>query len=42
MESFDLRQFKTINTILSRDSNDTTCRYALLRRAVEIPRNTGT
>ena len=41
MQSFDLRHFKTINTILSRDSRDETCRYAILRGAVEIPRNTG-
>lgn len=30
MQSFDLQNFRTINTILSRDSKDTTCRYALL------------
>jgi hypothetical protein len=36
MESFDLRNFKTINTIIERDSKDTTYKYALLRGAVEI------
>jgi hypothetical protein len=36
MESFDLDNFKTINTIIERDSKDTTYKYALLRGAVEI------
>ena len=36
MESFDLQNFKTINTIIERDSKDTTYKYALLRGAVEI------
>jgi hypothetical protein len=36
MESFDLLDFKTINTIIERDSKDTTYKYALLRGAVEI------
>jgi len=36
MESFDLSNFKTINTIIERDSKDTTYKYALLRGAVEI------
>jgi hypothetical protein len=36
MESFDLRYFKTINTIIEQDSKDTTYKYALLRGAVEI------
>ena len=36
MESFDLENFKTINTIIERDSKDTTYKYALLRGAVEI------
>jgi hypothetical protein len=38
MQSFDLRNFKTVNTILSRDSKGTTYKFALLRGAVEIPR----
>ncbi len=36
MQSFDLQNFKTINTIIERDSKDTTYKYALLRGAVEI------
>jgi len=36
MESFDLQNFKTINTIIERDSKDTTYKFALLRGAVEI------
>ena len=36
MESYDLSDFKTINTIIERDSKDTTYKYALLRGAVEI------
>ncbi|MGB7788860.1 hypothetical protein [Methanoregula sp.] len=36
MESFDLENFKTINTIIERDSKDTTYKFALLRGAVEI------
>lgn len=36
MESFDLNNFKTINTIIERDNKDTTYKYALLRGAVEI------
>lgn len=36
MQSFDLNNFKTINTIIERDSKDTTYKYALLRGAVEI------
>ena len=36
MQSFDLENFKTINTIIERDSKDTTYKYALLRGAVEI------
>jgi hypothetical protein len=36
MESFDLQNFKTINTIIERDNKDTTYKYALLRGAVEI------
>jgi hypothetical protein len=36
MESFDLQNFKTINTIIERDSKDTTYKYALLRGAIEI------
>jgi len=36
MQSFDLQSFKTINTIIERDSKDTTYKYALLRGAVEI------
>ena len=36
MESFGLNNFKTINTIIERDSKDTTYKYALLRGAVEI------
>jgi len=31
MESFDLNNFKTINTIIERDSKDTTYKYAFLR-----------
>jgi len=36
MQSFDLHNFKTINTITGRDSKDTTCKYALLRGAAGI------
>ncbi len=36
MQSYDLSDFKTINTIIERDSKDTTYKYALLRGAVEI------
>ncbi|NTV00509.1 MAG: hypothetical protein HGA55_05230 [Methanoregulaceae archaeon] len=36
LQSFDLWHFKTINTIIERDSKDTTYKYALLRGAVEI------
>jgi hypothetical protein len=36
MQSFDLQNFKTINTIIERDSKDTTYKYALLRGVVEI------
>jgi len=36
MESFDLQNFQTINTIIERDSKDTTYKFALLRGAVEI------
>lgn len=36
MQSFDLENFKTINTIIERDSKDTTYKFALLRGAVEI------
>jgi hypothetical protein len=41
MQSFDLQNFKTINTIIERDSKDTTYKYALLRGAVEIPGDHG-
>ncbi len=36
MQPLDLQNFKTINTIIERDSKDTTYKYALLRGAVEI------
>lgn len=36
MESFDLENFKTINTIIERDSKDTTYKFALLRGVIEI------
>ena len=36
MQSPDLDNLKTINTIIERDSKDTTYKYALLRGAVEI------
>jgi hypothetical protein len=36
MQSFDLEHFKMINTIIERDSKDTTYKYALLRAVVEI------
>jgi len=36
MQSYDPENFKTINTIIERDSKDTTYKYALLRGAVEI------
>ena len=36
MQSFDLQNFKTINTIIERDSKDTTYKYVLLSGAVEI------
>lgn len=36
MQSYDPDNFKTINTIIERDSKDTTYKFALLRGAVEI------
>jgi hypothetical protein len=36
MESFDLENFKTINTIIERDSKDATYKFALLRGVIEI------
>lgn len=36
MQSFDLENFKTINTIIERDSKDTTYKFALLRGVIEI------
>jgi hypothetical protein len=36
MESFDLQNFKTINTIIERDSKDATYKFALLRGVIEI------
>ena len=36
MESFDLQNFKTINTIIERDSKDTTYKFALLRSVIEV------
>jgi len=36
MESFDLENFKTINTIIERDSKDTTYKFALLRGVIEV------
>jgi hypothetical protein len=36
MASFDLSNFKTINTIIERDSKDATYKFALLRGAIEI------
>lgn len=36
MASFDLQNFKTINTIIERDSKDATYKFALLRGAIEI------
>jgi hypothetical protein len=36
MDQLDLDHFKTINTILSRDSKDATYKFALLRGAIEI------
>ena len=36
MQSFDLQNFKTINTIIERDSKDATYKFALLRGVIEI------
>ena len=36
MGSFDLENLKTINTIIERDSKDTTYKFALLRGVIEI------
>lgn len=36
MESFDPENFKTINTIIERDSKEATYKFALIRGAVEI------
>ena len=36
MGSFDLENFKTINTIIERDSKDATYKFALLRGVIEI------
>ncbi len=36
MESFYLQNFKTINTIIERDSKDATYKFALLRGVIEI------
>ena len=36
MASFDLSNFKTINTIIEHDSKDATYKFALLRGAIEI------
>jgi len=36
MQSFDLENFKTINTIIERDNKDTTYKFALLRGVIEI------
>jgi len=36
MELFDLENFKTINTIIERDSKDATYKFALLRGVIEI------
>jgi len=36
MESVDLQNFKTINTIIERDSKDATYKFALIRGAIEV------
>lgn len=36
MDHLNLDQFKSINTILTRDSKDATYKFALLRGAIEI------
>ena len=36
MESVDLQNFKTINTIIERDSKDATYKFALIRGSIEV------